>query len=141
MSALRWSISLLTPLIIGGLWWAFSPAPDPRELSLGEWREASNRFRVEVEPGIAVWRGMGHGKTGYEWLQVKEEPYRVRFTVRGKTYEANLRFDGKNKAILEPQIWDTLDPSIQKQVMDVNRQRNRPEKELQIIFYRVTEEQ
>lgn len=128
----------LAALALGGLlWWAFSGKPDPRQLALGEWREAAGRLSVEVAPETASWRGMGRGKIAYNWLQTDKEPYRVHFVYHGQDIEANVSFDGKDTAILEPEVWDMIPSVAQQQIKDVNRSRNRPERELRLVFRRI----
>ena len=119
-----------------GLWWLLSPGEDPRALAQGEWKQATGRLRVTVEPEHAAWRGMGHGSVKYEWLQTEKPPYRLRFVYRGETIEADLSFDGKNTAILEPDVWQKLPPLAQQQLSDLNRRHNRPATELRLIFRR-----
>ena len=123
-------------LIGGGLWWLLRSPVDPRQMALGEWREATSRLRVEVEPEKAAWRGMGHGVVRYEWLEAEKEPYRVRFTYRGEAIEAKIAFDGKNTAILEPDVWHKLSSLAQEQLRELNRRHNRPETEFRLVFRR-----
>lgn len=136
----RWHIfAAAAALAACGIWWLLCGEKDPRQLALGEWQEASSRLRVEVQPGLATYRGMGHGKLRYEWLQADKKPYRLCFTYRGDTYETLLTFDGDNTAILDLQVWDKLDSAAKQQLRDQNRRRNRPEKELRLVFRRVVQ--
>ena len=135
----RWySILTIAALLVGGLCWLLLPGEDPRELALGEWKEATIRLRVEVGPESAAWRGMGHGSVKYKWLQTEKAPYRLRFVYRGETIEADLRFDGKNTAILEPEVWEKLPALAQEQLRELNRRHNRPATEFRLLFKRVT---
>lgn len=133
---LRWYSIPAAAALAGGLWWLLHPGENPRELALGEWKEATSRLRVEVEPQRAAWRGMGHGSAKYEWLQTDKPPYRLRFVYRGESIEANLTFDGKNTAIFEPEIWEKLPAMAQKQLSEFNRRHNRPAGEFRLIFRR-----
>ena len=104
---------------------------------LGEWEEKSSKVRVEVVPGEVRWRGMGHGKARYEWVQYAEEPYRVRSKIRGQEWDVDLRFSGEDVAIAEPDIWDHLSDEAKEMLRDVNRQHGCPEREFRLIFKRV----
>ena len=134
----RWYSILIIALLVGGLCWLLLPRENPRELALGEWKEATSRLRVEVGPENAAWRGMGHGSVKYEWLQTEKAPYRLRFVYRGETIEAKLRFDGKDTAIFEPEVWEKLPALAQEQLRELNRRHNRPATEFRLLFKRVT---
>ena len=124
--------------LVGGVWWMLS-GEDPRELALGEWKEGKSRLRVEVRPEQAEWRGMGHGRLKYEWVQTEKSPYLVRFTYHGETFEAAVEFDGKDTAIVEPRVWHKLPGMMQQQIREHNRRHNRPETELKLVLRREVE--
>lgn len=112
---------------------------DPRELALGEWKEARPRgLKAEVDAAGIRWQGYSHrGKLTYEWLQTDEEPYRVRI-VKGQTsVDAHVTFNGKDEVILEPDIYDKLPDIARSYIRDHNKRNKRPEKEIVLIFRRI----
>lgn len=130
---ITWGVMALA----GGMYMLVKGQEDPREKVLGEWEEKSSKVRVEVVPGEIRWRGMGHGKARYEWVQYEEEPYRVHSKIRGQEWNVDLRFSGEDIAIAEPDIWDHLSDEAKEMLRDVNRQHGRPEREFRLIFKRV----
>lgn len=134
----RWIWGIAALCLLGGvLGVVFFGKEDPRELALGEWKESTGRIHVEVMPGTAVWRGMGHGKLTYEWVQADKEPYRLLLHYHHDTYEATLRFDGRNTAILEPNVWEKMPTTAQKELSRFNRSHSRPEREIRLVFRRL----
>ncbi len=112
---------------------------DPRQLALGEWKEASPRgMAAEVDSSVILWRGYGRrGKLTYEWLQTEEEPYRVRICKGQTVVDANVTFNGADEAILEPDIYDKLPEMARKYIRDTNKRHNRPEREIRLEFRRI----
>ena len=112
---------------------------NPREIAIGEWKEAGPRgMAAEVTDTDIRWQGYGRrGKLTYEWLQTEEEPYRVRIR-KGKTIvDANVTFNGKDEAVLEPEIFDKLPDIARSYIRDLNKRNNRPETEIILVFRRV----
>lgn len=115
-------------------WWE-----DPREIAIGEWKEVGRRsLAAEVDASGISWRGYGrHGKLTYEWLQTEEEPYRVRIRKEQTIVDANITFNGKDEAILEPEIYDKLPDIARSYIRSQNKRNKRPEKEIIFMFRRV----
>ncbi len=132
-----WMAASVVSLFAVGMCVVLWPKPDPRKRVLGEWREQSSRMRVEVLPGRAHWRGMGRGTLSYEWLQAREEPYRVRLMFRGQSVEAQLIFCGDDRVIIEPDIWEKLPATAQELLSDINRRHGRPEREFRLLLRRI----
>lgn len=112
---------------------------DPREIAIGEWKEAGPRgMRAEVNEVGIRWQGYGrHGKLTYEWLQTEEEPYRVRIRKGQTIVDANVTFNGKDEAVLEPEIFDKLPDIARSYIRDLNKRNKRPETEIVLVFRRV----
>lgn len=139
-SIVRWWLiaSVVSALTVGVcvlLW----PKEDPRELVLGEWREQSMRVRVEVLPGAAKWRGMGHGTLRYEWLQTENSPYRALLKRRDRSVQVNVRFVDRDSMIVEPDIWEMLPENAREMLSDINLRHGRPEKEFRLLLRREEE--
>lgn len=113
---------------------------DPRELAIGEWKEAKPRgTTAQVDATHIRWQGYGHrGKLTYEWLQTDEEPYRVRIRKGQTSVDANVTFDGEDEAILEPDIFDKLPDIARSYIREHNKRNKRPETEI-ILKFRRTE--
>ena len=129
-------IIALIALACAGVLLLLSGRDDPRELLLGEWKEASTRLYADVEPERVSVRGLARGAITYEWLETEKEPYRLRFTYRHQSYEALVSFSGRDTAIIEPQIWDMLPASARRQLREINRRHQRPEEEFRLLFRR-----
>ncbi|MBQ1960754.1 MAG: hypothetical protein II349_04450 [Akkermansia sp.] len=112
---------------------------DPQQLAIGEWKEASPRgMMAEVSDTTIQWQGYGrHGKLTYEWVQTENEPYRVRIKKGQNLIEANVTFNGKDEATLEPEIFDKLPDIARSYIRDLNKRNNRPETEIVLVFRRV----
>lgn len=125
-------------LLAGGLVvWLSSGRPDPREVLLGDWREASSRVHVEVTPESATAHGIGRRATvKYEWVQTEREPYMLRFRYHGEALEAFVYIQDKDTVLVEPQIWEQLPELARQHIRQVNRQHGRPEQELRFLFRR-----
>ena len=130
---------MLLVLVVGVSMWLWGNEK-PQELALGEWKDSTGRLRVEVEPGKATWRGAHRGSLRYVWVQADKSPYKLSLSYQGGEIEADLVFDGKNTAILMPDVWDKLPPAAQKELSNSNRRHGRPEREFRIIFRRQQEQ-
>ena len=137
---MRRLILIAAPLLLGFLGlivWLCSSRLDPREVVLGDWQEASSHIRVEVTPDRAAARGIGRrAVVKYEWVQTEREPYRLQFHYHGEVLEALVYISNKDTVIVEPQIWEQLPEPARQHIQQVNRQRNRPERELRFLFHR-----
>lgn len=138
----KWLISLL--LLPASACMAFllflMDKEDPRKLALGEWQEQSKRgFVVVSDESHLSWQAANRrGKMTYRWLQTDEEPYRVEVR-RGENsrWEANVTFEGKDKALVEPDILHHLPEEAQKLIRQKNKAKGRPENEFIFLFHRV----
>lgn len=112
---------------------------DPRKLAPGEWKEASPRgMGAEVDETTIKWQGYGrHGKFTYEWLQTEKEPYRVRIRKGQTIVDADVTFNGKDEAVLAPDVFDKLPDIARSYIRDLNKRNNRPETEIVLVFRRV----
>lgn len=112
---------------------------NPREIALGEWKEASPRgMGAEVDAATIKWQGYGrHGKLTYEWLQTEKEPYRVRIQKGQTIIDADVTFNGKDEAVLRPDIFDKLPDIARSHIRTLNKHNNRPETEIVLTFRRV----
>ncbi len=133
---LRWWFIAAAGTIIVGVAVLLWPKADPRRLVLGEWSEQSSRVRVEVLQTEAKWRGVRRGRLRYEWLQTEESPYRVRLEYHGESMEADVWFAGKDKMLVQPDIWEKLPIQAQNMLSELNRQHGRPEHEFRLLFHR-----
>lgn len=116
---------------------------NPRELAIGEWKESTRRgMHAEVDEHSIRWHAFGRrGKLTYEWVQTDEEPYRVRIR-RGQTcIDARVSFNGRDEAILEPDIYDKLPDLARSYIRDLNKRNQRPEKEIIFSFRRVEQQE
>ncbi len=139
MRKIAWLVFLL--LAVGlGIWLSIPPF-NPREAVLGNWREKSTKLRVEVKEMQASWRGAGRGTVRYEWLQDRDEPYRIRITHGKRSVEANLVFLSHDECELDPQIWDQLPADAQRMLRDINHRNGRPDREFKLYFRREKNEQ
>lgn len=136
-SAKRWWLLCAAVYLVASVVYLLWSAADPTKLVLGEWKEESTRMRVEVQPKLAAWRGVYHGKLSYRWLQTEKEPYLVRLTWRDRSVNAHISFSGNDRLIVEPDIWDSLPDSAREMLRDVNRQHGRPEREFYLILRRI----
>lgn len=115
---------------------------DPVELAPGSWRSQSKSLGIyaEVAEKQILWNGKaGHGRCQYAWLQTEREPYRVQFKRGHDAIEADVTFDGPDKAILEPDILDRLPAAARDYIRKQNKINRRPEDEFSLIFVRTKE--
>lgn len=137
-------ISKRTIIVAGGsaiallilLVWLLCGSIDPREIVQGDWQEATSKLNVEVDSARAAARGAWRGSVSYEWLRADKKPYRVRFIYKNQEYEALVHIQSVDEVVVEPLIWDKLPGTLQRQLREINRRRNRPEKEFRLIFRR-----
>lgn len=114
---------------------------DPVELAKGEWIGYPQKVRAEVDAQQVRWSVGGHrGKFAYTWVQTDSEPYRVRFSRGGESFEADVIFDGDDEAVLLPLVFDKLPDIAREHIRSTNKARNRPEDELRFLFRRVKAE-
>lgn len=131
-----WLIATAASALIAGVGVLLWPKEDPCRLVLGEWSEKSARVRVEVLPAEVKWRGAGHGRLSYEWLQTEESPYRVRLEYHGERVEADVWFTGEDRMIVQPDIWSKLPTQAREMLGELNRRHGRPEHEFRLLFCR-----
>lgn len=112
---------------------------NPEAWALGEWKEVARDMEGEVTEAGVAWHAYGRrGRLTYEWVQTDTEPYRI-ILRRGEHTEvpANVTFNGRDEAVLEPEVFDSLPDIARTFIRDNNRRRNRPDKEIRFIFKRV----
>lgn len=108
---------------------------DPALLALGDWKGEELKLQAEVTETHVAWSGYGErGKFSYRWIQTEKEPYRIEFKRGDKTIEADVEFDGKDKAILTPR----LEGGVPSFIRQYNRSRGRAEDDLSLTFRRQT---
>lgn len=127
---------VLLLVVAAVVWWICHPKPDPRVLVLGDWREPNSQLYVEVTPDQATARGAMQGVVRYEWVDTEHEPYRLRFTYHGDSYEALVSFVNKDTAVVEPLIWHIIPADKRQALRDYNRRHKRPEDEFRLVFKR-----
>ncbi|MBQ2379994.1 MAG: hypothetical protein II295_06340 [Akkermansia sp.] len=114
---------------------------DPVKLAIGEWKGEPNGIQGEVSEQQVYWQvGGRRGRFSYTWVQTEKEPYRVRFARGENVFEADVEFNGRNEAVLQPLVFEQLPELAQEFIRKKNKARNRPENELIFVFRRVKSE-
>lgn len=129
-------------LLVGGLCALLIPDwfEDPIALALGRWQAVPSGMRAEVDEERVRWQVGGHyGRFAYEWVQTRDEPYRVIFRRGEQVFEADVIFDGEDEVVVLPLVFDELPPMAREYIASQNKARNRPEKELRFVFRREKE--
>ena len=110
---------------------------DPRELAIGEWRDAGKRGYLEVDETHIRTRGLGaRGSISYEWVQTEDEPYTMQLTWRHYTITAHITFDGPDTAIADLDVMRHLPREAARIVKKQNKAAGRPENEFRMVFFR-----
>ena len=133
---------LVLLLIVGGLCALFIPDwfEDPVKFAPGNWQATPSGMRAEVDEEQVRWQVGGHyGRFAYQWVQTREEPYRVIFRRGEQVFEADVIFDGEDEVVVLPLVFDELPPMAREYIASQNKARNRPEKELRVVFRREKE--
>ena len=114
---------------------------DPRQLVLGESKEAGNLGYVEVSDSTARWRGSNYkGKFRYSWVQTDSEPYTIEVSRNQDKWLVGVTFEDDDHAEVNLYIMDKLPDEAQDFIRQRNRARNRPDDELKLRFRRIKPE-
>ncbi len=102
---------------------------DPRERVLGEWQEPSSRLSAQVGPGeIAVTLpGSVARRLTYEWIDDKNSPYKCVVKTGDRVFPIELEFDGKDVALVRPDLSNDLSGDARTALRRWNRERGRPD--------------